>query len=103
MFFRNIYMFFYAYLVFYMVSAILYGMKYNKNRAHRFKRAPRGYPIDRSSHLVYLNSSWLNHSGYEDGGTWVHTYKDKRASKTMNAYYKAKANREEYEFNKRMG
>jgi len=70
----------------------------------KFKKSPKGYPIDWSGKSgIYLYSEWLVYSGYEGGGAWIHTYRDVEGEKALNAYWNAKADREEIEFSRKMG
>jgi len=52
---------------------------------------------------IYLYSEWFVYSGYEGGGAWVHTYRDVEGERASNAFWNAKADCEEIEFNRKMG
>lgn len=70
----------------------------------KFKKSPKGHPIDWSGKSgIYLYSDWFFYSGYEGGGAWIHTYRDVEGEKALNAYWNAKADREEMQFNRKMG
>ena len=70
----------------------------------KFKKSPKGFPIDWSGKTgIYESSQWLVYSGYDGGGAWIHTYRDVVGEKVLNAYWNAKAGREEIEFNRKMG
>ena len=70
----------------------------------KFKKSPKGNPIDWSGKTgIYLYSEWFVYSGYEGGGAWVHTYRDVEGEKASNAFWNAKADCEEIEFNRKMG
>ena len=70
----------------------------------KFKKSPKGDPIDWSGKSgIYLYSEWLVYSGYENGGAWIHTYRDVEGEKALNAYWNAKDDREEIEFSRKMG
>lgn len=70
----------------------------------KFKKSPKGYPIDWSGKTgIYLYSEWLDYDGYDGGGAWIHTYRDVAAEKILNAYFNAKADNEQREFNRKMG
>jgi len=74
------------------------------NNKKKFKKSPKGHPIDWSGKSgIYLYSEWLVYSGYDGGGAWIHTYRDVAGEKALNAYLKAKANSEEREFNRKIG
>jgi hypothetical protein len=70
----------------------------------KFKKSPKGYPIDWSGKTgIYLYSEWLAYDGYDGGGAWIHTYRDVAGEKALNAYFNAKVNSEEREFKRKMG
>jgi len=80
------------------------------NNKKKFKKSPKGYPIDWSGKSgIYLYSEWFEYDGYQDSGilsnvyrAWIHVYRDVAGESALNSYFKAKTNSEEREFNRKL-